>query len=200
MEIQCECGKFRAELTQFPKNTPGRLLCYCDDCQSFMHYLNRADLLDSNGGTEIIPVYPSDFKILQGQEQLKCTRLVPDGMFRYSTKCCNTPIANTDEKRPWVGTHRRVFVAKDPKKLDEIFQQVRASIMGKYGHGILPPGTPKKFNFKGFLSVMPFLLNGILKGRKRPSPFFENEKSIAPPYILSDDEYKKVLASAGHAR
>jgi len=115
MEIQCECGKFKAELTEFPRNTPGRLRCYCDDCQSFLHHLGRADLLDANGGTEIIPVYPSDFKILQGGELLKCTRIVDYGMYRFSTTCCNTPIANTDTKRPWGGTHRRVFSAKDPQ-------------------------------------------------------------------------------------
>lgn len=66
MNIQCECGKFRAELEKFPKNTPGRAICYCDDCQTYLHYLGRSDLLDSAGGTQIIPVYPSEMKVLQG--------------------------------------------------------------------------------------------------------------------------------------
>ena len=31
-EIQCQCGLFRARLKAFPGGTPGRLVCYCDDC------------------------------------------------------------------------------------------------------------------------------------------------------------------------
>jgi hypothetical protein len=59
MKIQCECGAFSATLNAFPKATPGRLVCYCDDCQSYLHHLGRADLLDANGGTEVIPAYPA---------------------------------------------------------------------------------------------------------------------------------------------
>lgn len=193
MEIQCECGKFRAELTQFPKNTPGRLKCYCDDCQSFMHYLKRSDLLDANGGTEIVPIYPSDMKILAGKEQLKCTRIIANGMYRFSTICCNTPVGNTDFKRAWIGTHRRMF----GNKLDQVFTEVRASILGKFGHGTLPPGVPEKFNFKGFKVVMPFMLKGQFLKRNRPSPFFENEAPVVEPYVLSSEERAELLKQAG---
>lgn len=196
MEIQCECGQFQAQLTKFPKETPGRLKCYCDDCQSFLHYLNRTDLLDANGGSEIIPVYPADFKILKGKDNLKCTRVVANGMFRYSTTCCNTPIANTDDKRPWVGVHRRMFTAKDANKLNQVFDKIGASILGKYGHGTLPEGTPQKFSLKGFALVMPFILKGVALGRKRPSPFFNGTESVVKPYILSEEERKKTLAAA----
>ena len=73
MEIQCQCGKFRARLKAFPNGTPGRLVCYCDDCQSYLRHLKRTDLLDAHAGTEVIPAYPADVEILQGKEQLKCT-------------------------------------------------------------------------------------------------------------------------------
>lgn len=193
MQIQCECGKFRAELTQFPKNTPGRLKCYCDDCQSFLHYLQRGDLLDANGGTEIIPIYPSDIKILSGKEYLQCTRIVANGMYRFSTTCCNTPVGNTDAKRPWVGVHRRVF----PQQLGENFGHIRSSIMGKFAHGTLPAGVPQTFDFKGFRTVMPFLLKGKIFGKNRPSPFFENERPIVTPHVLTAQERTQVLKKAG---
>jgi hypothetical protein len=194
MEIQCECGKFRAELTKFPKNTPGRLKCYCDDCQSYLHYLKRADLLDENGGTEIIPNYPADIKILTGKELLKCTRLVPNGMFRFSTTCCNTPIVNTDSKRPWAGVHRRTF--KDPSKLDQALGPVKSSIMGKYAKGTPPKGTPQKFDFKGVMMVVPYILKGSLLGKSKPSPFFENGEAIVPPEMLSPDDRHAARAAA----
>jgi hypothetical protein len=200
MKIQCECGKFRAELTKFPEVTPGRLKCYCDDCQAYLHYLKRTDLLDANGGSEIIPIYPSDIKVEQGEEFLKCVRLSPKGMFRFATKCCNTPIANTDAKRPWAGVHRRVFTATDPHRLDQDFKEIRSSILGKFAHGTPPPGTPQTFDFKGFKIVMPFILKGIVLGRARPSPFFNGEVSVAAPYILSQEERAEALKSAGHPR
>src|SRR6476646_2142775 len=107
MEIQCECGRFRAELTSFPRNTPGRLACYCDDCQTYAHFLGRADLLDAAGGTEVVPAYPAEVKFVAGKELLACTRLSPRGMFRWSTTCCNTPIANTMPGFPWAGIFYR---------------------------------------------------------------------------------------------
>ena len=157
MEIQCECGKFRAEVQAFPKNTPGRLKCYCDDCQSYLHYLRRGDLLDENGGTEVIPAYPADVKILSGREHLNCTRLSDKGMFRYSTSCCNTPVANTRPNTPWLGFLRRVYTVVDADLLDRTFGPVRSSIMGRFAKGTPPAGTPKTFNMKAFVTVMPFI-------------------------------------------
>ena len=188
MEIQCECGKFRAELTQFPKNTPGRLICYCRDCQAFLKYLNRADLMDQNGGTEIIPAYPADFKFIAGVEHIKCLRLSSTGMFRFYTGCCNTPIANTDTTRPWAGVNRRMYTVKDTNILEKELGPVKSSIMGKDAIGTPPPGTPEKFNLKGFATVIPYILKGLVLGKAKPSPFFTNGESIAEPKILTNEE------------
>jgi hypothetical protein len=190
MEIQCECGKFRAKLKAFPKNTPGRLVCYCDDCQSYLHYLKRGDLLDANGGTEVIPAYPADIEILSGQEHLKCTRLSPNGTFRFSTSCCNTPVMNTRPKEPWAGFLRRVYTVRNADRLDQALGAVRSRIMGRYAKGIPPSGTPQRFNLKAFITVMPFMMKGKLLKKYKPSPFFAEDgaTSIVPPYILNEAE------------
>jgi hypothetical protein len=196
MEIQCECGKFRAELNQFPKNTPGRLKCYCDDCQTYLHHLKRGDLLDENGGTEIIPFYPADIKILAGKDLIKCTRLHPAGMFRFSTTCCNTPIANTDPKRPWAGFNRRNF--GDAGVLEKTLGPIKSSIMGKYAKGTPPPGTPQTFDFKGMRIVMPYLLKGMLFGKAKGSPFFGGGgEPIVPPKVLTREERQAARAMVG---
>jgi hypothetical protein len=192
MEIQCDCGKFRAELTQFPKNTPGRLICYCDDCQAFLHYLKRGDLLNENGGTEIIPAYPADIKIIAGHEVVKCIRLHSKGMYRFFTSCCLTPIANTDPVRPWAGINRRMYVTKDPNRLDRELGPVKSSIMGKHAKGTPPAGTPQTFDFKGMVTVMPFIIKGKILGKAKPSPFFEKGASIVEPKILTPDERSKI--------
>ena len=198
MQIQCKCGKFSVDLLKFPKNTPGRLKCYCDDCQAYLHHLQRADLLDENGGTEIIPLYPADVKILSGKEYLKCTRLSSKGMFRFATTCCNTPIANTGSKGPWAGFHRCMFASKNSDQLDQVLGKVKSSIMGKFAKGTPPPGTPQKFNFKGMKTVMPYILRGILLGKAKPSPFFdENSNAFAAPVVLTQEQYQAARAAAG---
>ena len=186
MEIQCECGKFRARLNAFPNNTPGRLVCYCDDCQSYLHHLKRDDLLDANGGTEVIPAYPADVEILGGLEYLQCTRLSPTGTFRFSTSCCNTPIVNTRPNKPWAGFLHCVYSAG----VDQMLGPVRSRIMGRYAKGTPPSGTPERFNLRAMLSVMPFILKGKLLKKARPSPFF-NKDGITPivvPRILNETE------------
>lgn len=193
MEIQCECGKFRAELTRFPKNTPGRLKCYCDDCQAYLKYLKRSDLLDENAGTEVIPAFPADIKLIQGKDLVKCVRLSPKGMFRFYTACCNTPIANTDPIRPWAGILHRMYTVKDPEFLEKALGPVRSSIMGMYAKGTPPAGTPQKFNLKALVTVLPFILKGKLLGKAKPSPFFDNGEPIAIPKILTSKERSEIL-------
>ncbi len=192
MEIQCDCGSFRAELTQFPKNTPGRLICYCDDCQAYLKYLKRTDLLNENGGTEIIPAYPADIKIIAGKDVVKCVRLHANGMFRFYTSCCLTPIANTDPKRAWAGIIRRMYITKDSTRLDRELGPVKCSIMGKYAKGTPPIGTPQTFDFKGMVTVLPFILKGKFLGKAKPSPFFENAEALVAPKVLTAEERSKI--------
>lgn len=194
MQIQCECGAFKAELTKFPKDTPGRLACYCDDCQIFVHHLGRADVLDAGGGTEIVPVYPSDVKIVAGREQLKSTKLTPNGLIRWSTTCCNSPIANTKPGFPWAGFSHRVFAAKDPQALERTFGPVKSAIYGKYARGPKLPITSDKMTFKDATSVLPFILKGVLLRKAKPSPFFESDgvTPIVAPTVLAQSEHDAI--------
>jgi hypothetical protein len=190
MQIQCECGQFRAQLERFPRNTPGRLACYCDDCQIFLHYLKRADLLDSAGGTEVVPVYPAEIKIVAGREQLKCLRLSPNGLYRWYAGCCNTPVANTQPGFPWVGVVHRVYSVQDPGYLEKTLGPIKSRIMGRFARGTPPHGTAQKIDLKGFLTVFPFLLKGMLLRKARPSPFFEPDgrTPIVAPIVVPLEE------------
>lgn len=187
MEIQCECGTFRARLENFPRNSPGRLVCYCDDCQTFAHHLNRADLLDAAGGTEVIPVYPAEIEIVAGRESLKCLRLSPKGLFRWYAVCCNTPIANANPGFPWVGMVHRVFTVTDPGYLERTFGAVKSRVMGRYVRGTPPDGTAERIGLKGFMMVLPFIIKGVATGKVKPSPFFagDGRTPIVSPIVLS---------------
>lgn len=198
MNLQCDCRKFTAELKTFPNDTPGRLKCYCDDCQIYLHYLGRAELLDQNAGSEIIPTYPCNMKILSGQEQVKCVRLTDKGMFRFYAGCCKTPIGNTTPGSPWIGVLRRMYTVKGSQQLDGAFPEVRASILGRYAKGTPPAGTPDGFNLSGFVAVMPFMLKGKMFGKFKPSPFFadDGKTPITTPHVMSSEELQKAKDAA----
>lgn len=194
MRIQCECGKFQADLSAFPKGTPGRLLCYCDDCQAYLLHLGRTDLLDSSGGTEIIPVYPADVTIVSGVDQLKCTQLAPGHIYRFSTICCNSPVGNTRPGNAWLGLQRNMYTAKDPQLLEKTFGGIRARIMGKFAKGPIPPGTPAKMNLAAALPVLPFMLKGKLLGKGKPSPFFASDGTpVVKAKVLSQAEHEELV-------
>ena len=54
-----------------------RVVCYCDDCQAFAHQLGRADLLNAQGGTDIVQVAPASLTFVKGQEHIAGVRLTP---------------------------------------------------------------------------------------------------------------------------
>lgn len=192
-QIQCECGKVKMELEQFPRNTPGRLVCYCDDCQVFMHSLGRSDLLDQAGGTEVVPVYPAEARIISGVEYLKCTKLSPNGTLRWWSSCCKTPMGNTRPQRPWLGIVHRAYNVKDPKFLEKTFGPVRARIMGKFAIGVPPRGTPSKIGLREMITVLPFMFKGKVFGKGKKSPFFqENGSPIIEPVVLPKDEVLRI--------
>lgn len=187
MQISCDCGAFKAELQAFPKNTPGRLACYCNDCQAYLNKIERTDVLDEYGGSEIIPVYPGEVKILQGKESLKCYKLTEKGLYRWTAGCCNTPIVNTPPGFPWAGIFHTAYKNSDPSSLDSL-GKIKSRIFGKYAKGQPPFEIADKMGFKALLTVMPFVIKGKILKKAEGSEFFESDgrTPIAVPEILEE--------------
>lgn len=185
MQVRCDCGTFQAELTHVPAHSPGRLVCHCRDCQSFLRKLGREDLLDPCGGTEVIPVYPGEIRIIAGREQLICNRITANGPFRWSTRCCNSPVGNAAAKFPWFGVFHNLFRASGPDVLDRL-GPVRARIYGRDARGTPPGPTSAKIGFRQALTVLPFVVKGFIGSKYRGSPFFEADHvtPIVPPRML----------------
>ena len=59
VELRCRCGEVVGLVENAAPQKVNRVVCYCDDCQAFAHQLGRADLLDAQGGTDIIQVAPA---------------------------------------------------------------------------------------------------------------------------------------------
>lgn len=174
MKIQCDCGSFQAKLANSPKNSPGRLVCYCDDCQAFAAALERTDVLDEFGGTQVVPAYPSDITVIKGISDLCYTQVTQDGLYRYSTTCCNSPILNTRPNFPWAGIFHSAYTAADTKALSE-FGEVRSRIMGKYANGKPNVKISDRMGKRDILKVLPFILKGKVLGKHKRSPFFQND-------------------------
>ena len=94
VELGCRCGQIQGHLTM-PAVKTNHVVCYCKDCQAFAHWLSDQECLNSASGTHIVQVPPSAFHISQGQQQLACMRLSAKGLYRWYSRCCHTPIANT---------------------------------------------------------------------------------------------------------
>ncbi len=198
LELKCDCEKFVCQIQHFPEQALGRIYCYCDDCQSYLHYLKRPELLDAAGGTELCPVYPKNFKIVAGSGELVCTRLKAKGLFRWSVKCCNTPIANTIPGFPWIGLYHRMYQRTDPKFLETKTGPAKVRILGRFATSTPPAGTSQKATLKDILAIAPYVLRGLISGKGKGSPFFlqGTKTPVVEPYVLSSEERKQALAAA----
>lgn len=190
MIIQCDCGQLKARIKNFPKETPGRLGCYCDDCQSYLIEIKRTDILDTAGCTEIIPVYPANIEIISGADTLTCLMLSAKGMFRWRASCCNSPIANVRAQFPWAGVMSSTLKGENRTMAQHTFPSIRSRIMGKFAKSQPVDGTPQSFDLKSMFAVAPFLFKGFLFSKYKPSPFFKSDNCtpIVTPRILSETE------------
>lgn len=71
-----------------------RFVCYCNDCQAYARFLDRPDVLDPAGGTDIFHMPPAHVKFTAGTDALRCLRF-SSRVLRWYTDCCRTPVANT---------------------------------------------------------------------------------------------------------
>ena len=158
------------------RSTGNRLVCYCDDCQAFAHFLERAeDVLDANGGTDLYQMSPTRLEITDGGENLACVRLTPKGILRWYADCCKTPIGNTlpTNRIPFVSLFHACMDLKG-RSLDAVLGPVRAGVHGRYALG-----RPIAFRVYDRVSLVILsrvfgkLLIWRLRGEHKRSPFFD---------------------------
>jgi hypothetical protein len=175
--IRCRCGEVEGHVDVASRRDCNRVRCYCDDCQAYAHHLGRADVLDENGGSDIIQVAPAALSFVRGADRIACVRLGEKGLFRWYASCCKTPVGNT--MRPWlpfVGIAASSFAATS-SELEATFG-VPVPIMTKHAIGELPAGAMKT-NRPYVLRVLPIIAGWALRGRAWPHPFFDRESGAA---------------------
>jgi Family of unknown function (DUF6151) len=186
--IQCTCGALRGELR--PSHRVNRLVCYCADCQAYARFLGRADeILDAQGGTEVVHVAPRDVEFLDGIERLACMRLTDRGILRWYAACCRTPIGNTlaSYRRPFVGLVHTCVRTDSEGSLEGFFGPVQARVNTGSALGHPKPvanGLPT-----ALMRVAITMIRERTGGGYRHSPFFRaTGEPVAVPRVLSATE------------
>ena len=189
VELHCRCGEVRGQAQDASPETVTRAVCYCDDCQAYLHYLGRTDLLDEHGGSDIVQVAPASLTFDRGAERIVGMRLTSKGLYRWHTSCCKTPVGNTlGPAVPFVGIVAHAFEGPETRP-DDVFGKPRGGIMGKFALGTAPPGSTK-LNLRLIAHAIRLLLGWRLRGKTWPHPFFDRaaRSPIHPVTILSRSE------------
>lgn len=176
-----------------------RAVCYCDDCQSFAHFLGGADrILDAHGGTDIFQTSPARLAFTGGAKRLACVRLREGGLTRWHSACCNTPIGNTlSGNPPFVGLILHCAAPADGAALDSALGPVRIRGNARFAKGDRAAldahdGLPLSY----FLRLGLMVLGWRLRGDGARSPFFDAAGGlVAEPRVLSAEELREVEAA-----
>lgn len=166
-----------------------RVVCYCGDCRQYLHAIERSDLLDANGGSEIYWTTPSRMQLSAGLDQVRCLRLTDKGVFRWYCACCNTPIANTmgNPGMPFLSIVTAFIDAPDPSALGPL-RYVRT----ERALGTLPPHVkPSKIMARAVINIA----LARLRGEHKPHALFADGKPIATPRVLPASEREALRAT-----
>lgn len=195
----CSCGEVRGVARDLSPQRGNHLVCYCDDCQSFAHFLGRApDVLDSHGGTEILQMSPARLSITDGTDRLACVRLRPNGLLRWYAACCKAPFGNTHAtgQVPFVGLFWSVL-GPSPGEAEAALGPVRARVNARFARGDL--GEVEAFDRWSLPMILKFariVVGARLRGDHRRSPFFRHGAGapVASPRVLTRVELSELEA------
>jgi hypothetical protein len=181
LPLRCRCGHIRGVATNASPSSGFRFVCYCRDCQAFARFLERADVLDRAGGTDIFHMPPARVKLTAGTDAMRCLRL-SNRVLRWYSECCRTPIANTPAGPgfPVIGmVHSFMDHAADGRSRDEVLGPPLCSIFERSAVGPLPPNAPGPPSVGLYVRRVPTLLGWWVRGLGRPTPFFDDRTKAA---------------------
>jgi hypothetical protein len=187
----CRCGHVRGVAKEIAPYAGFRFICYCQDCRAFARFLDRPDVLDTAGGTDILHLPTGRVELTAGADAVRCLRF-SSKVFRWYTDCCRTPVGNTAGPRfPIVGLiHSFMDHSPDGRSRDEVLGAALCRIFERSAVGPLPPNAPAPPSF-GLLALRGSkLLGWWLPGLGRPNPFFDDQTNapLSVPRVFTPDE------------
>lgn len=174
--LRCRCGRVRGVARAVSPSSGFRFVCYCKDCQAFARFLERPDVLDPAGGTDIFQMPPAHLKLTEGTDALRSTRLSEKTrVLRWYTDCCRTPIGNTADRPGFpiaAVIHSFMDHEAGGRSRNEVLGPPLCRIFERSAVAPLPPDAPPPPSLRAFARRGSKMLSWWLRGLARPSPFF----------------------------
>jgi hypothetical protein len=194
--VRCRCGQVEGRLAGAKRGA--RAVCYCRDCQAFARFLGQPErILNEQAGTDVVATSPRFLRITRGQEQVRCMSLSQNGLLRWYTACCRTPIGNTprNPKLSYIGLVHNCL-AGSPAELDQAFGPARVAVNTASATG---PVHATPWALPGaVLKIARTVLSARLGGGYRDNPFFVagTARPVAEPQVLTSAE-RRALRGEG---
>lgn len=185
--MQCKCGALQGHIQG--KGTCSRIVCYCADYRAFAKFLGCSnDVLDAQGGSEIVQLAQPRVVFSQGKEHLAAVRLSERGLLRWYADCCKTPIGNTlsNPKVSFIGI---IHSSLDDSMIEKDFGSNIAIV--NVDSAIGEPKPVQKGFFGVILRFVWMVLSMRISGKYRGSQLFnQSGDPIVSPTVLTSEERK----------
>jgi len=194
--LRCRCGHMSGVASHVSSSTGFRLVCYGKDCQAFAHFLDRRDVLDAAGGTDIFQMPPWRVRLTTGTDAMRCLQL-SNKVLRWYTACCHTPIANTaaSPRFPVIGViHSFMDHTGSNRSRDEVLGPPLCRIHEGSAVGPLAPSAPSPPSLSAFGRRAAMMLGWWVRGLGQRTPFFDDRTKAprAVPRTLTRSEHTVV--------
>jgi len=196
VSVKCGCGKVTGMIRGLKPGNSNHVICPCNGCQSYAHYLGRgSDMLDEKGFTNIFQINPGAFEIHTGHDQLACVRMTRSGPLRWYTDCCKTPLGNT-LPRGGVAFLGVLPICTGHKGSSKAVVDMVGPVRAKVNARSPIPLSARVRTFLMMSHLIRLMLWWRIRGGKSWKPFFDKEtlKPIKKPITISDSEREALEA------
>lgn len=150
-------------------------------------YLNNEDkILDQHGASALFQTHPAYIKVTEGKENLACLQLKKNSLMRWYTSCCRMPVANTmvSARMPFAGVSVKLMKFSTTEEMQKTLGPVVMKAFGRSARGEGPEDAHDTFPKSFMPRILGFMAKGILLGKHKPSPFFENGKPVVASKVI----------------
>jgi hypothetical protein len=182
LPLRCRCRHVRGLAREIAPSAGFRFVCYCKDCQAFALLLDRTDVLDAAGGTDIFQMPLRRVRLTAGADALRCLRLRDNSqVLRWYADCCRTPIANTaaGPRFPIVALiHSFMGAEAGGRSRNETLGPPLCRIHERSATAPLPPDAPAPPSLLMFALRASRMCGWWMRGLGRPNPFFNSRTNV----------------------
>ena len=188
LPLRCRCSQVSGVACKVSPSAGFRFICYCTDCRAFARFLERPDVLDAAGGTDIFQMAAECVKLTAGTDAVRCLTFSGKVLRGYA-ECCRTPIANTaaSPRFPVIALiHSFMSGEAGGRSRDEVLGPALCRIYERFATGPLPANAPPRPSLGVFAHRAVKVFGWWARGLGRPNPFFDDRSGVplSAPRVL----------------